>query len=69
MCELDSSWSEIEPVRNSCENGNEPTSSIKGRGYSEYLSDYLLLMKDCSRELAEDAVEGRFLISTIHHSQ
>jgi hypothetical protein len=33
-------------VAGSCENGNEPSGSIRGGGLLDYLSDYQLLKKD-----------------------
>jgi len=38
-------------VADSCEHGNEPSVSIKGWGFLDYLSDYKLLKNDCSMEL------------------
>jgi hypothetical protein len=38
-------------VAGSCEHGNEPSGSIKGGKFLDWLSDYQLLKKDCSLEL------------------
>jgi hypothetical protein len=35
-------------VVSSCEHGNELSGSIKGGQLFDYLSDYLLLKKDCA---------------------
>jgi hypothetical protein len=39
-CGLHSSGSGEGPVVDSCEHGNEPSGSIKGREFTDYLSDY-----------------------------
>jgi hypothetical protein len=46
MCELDASDSGYGPVVDTCDHGNEPVGSIKGREFLDYLSEYLLLKKD-----------------------
>jgi hypothetical protein len=43
---MDSFDSEQVSVANCCEYGNEPTHSIKGGEFIDYLSDYQLLKKD-----------------------
>jgi len=45
-CGPDSSGSGSGPVAGSCENGNEPLVSIKGRVFLNPASDYWLLKKD-----------------------
>jgi len=45
-CGLDSSGSGYEPVVGPYEGGNEPSGSIKGREFLDYLSDCQLLKKD-----------------------
>jgi hypothetical protein len=35
-----------EPVTGSCEHGNEPSVSINGGEFLDYISDYQLLKKD-----------------------
>jgi len=39
-CRLDSSGSGLVPVASSCENGDEPSGSIKGGEWFDQLSDY-----------------------------
>jgi hypothetical protein len=40
ICRLDSSGPGFGPVSDSCEHGNEPWGSIKGREFLNWLSDY-----------------------------
>jgi len=44
-CGLDASGSRLEPVTGCCEHGNEPSGSIKGGEFNDYLSDCQLLKK------------------------
>jgi hypothetical protein len=39
ICGLDASGSGSDPVMCSCEHGNEPSDSIKGRVFLDYLND------------------------------
>jgi hypothetical protein len=39
-CGLDSSDSGYGPAAGSCEHGNEPSGSIKGREFLDYLNEY-----------------------------
>jgi hypothetical protein len=44
-CGLDASGSIHGPVADCCEHGNEPSGSIKGRKFLDYLTEYSLLKK------------------------
>jgi len=45
-CGLDSSGSGQGPVADSCERGNEPSSSIKGEKFLDWLRDYEFFKMD-----------------------
>jgi hypothetical protein len=45
-CGLDSCGSGEGPVAGCCEDGNEPSGSIRGEEFRDQLSDYLLLKED-----------------------
>jgi hypothetical protein len=45
-CGLDSTGAGYGPVAGSCEYGNEPSGSIKGGEFLDWLSDYELLKMD-----------------------
>jgi hypothetical protein len=49
----------------SCKHGNEPSGSVKGGVFLEYLSDYQLLKKDSSMETFR-LVMNNFLCSARH---
>jgi hypothetical protein len=46
MCGLEAYGSEQGLATASCEHGNEPSGSMKGREFLDYLSDCYLLKKD-----------------------
>jgi hypothetical protein len=70
-CGLDSSGSGYGPVAGCCENGNEPSGSIKGGEFLDSLSDCQLLNKDfalwshINREKSRDTFPLEILTSIL----